>query len=75
MEQVTINGQAYNVVNRRTPDDMEADGMRRLAEDMRDRGMIAHLHLQKPRGKKLYLAYQWQTRHGITTKLVLRKGF
>lgn len=58
---VTIQHQTYNVISRRTADDMEASGLQSTAQHMRQHGHIADYLLQKKMGGIVYNAIQHQS--------------
>ena len=59
MEQLTIDGITYNVIQTKNANDVEANGHKNVARVMRENGIALDLTLQRPRGKKLYHAVQY----------------
>lgn len=60
MTQLTIDGVLYNVVKSETADDLEATRPH-TEREMRRGGTQRILVLQRPRGKKFYMAYDYGT--------------
>lgn len=60
-ETVTIKHITYNVIRRQTADDLEAQGMPNRAASYRKHGHVAEYLLQKPNGKVIYSAVQYQS--------------
>jgi len=58
MEQLTIDGITYNVLKSETADDIEAERPN-TAREMRKGGTLRILVLQRPKGKKYHVAYQY----------------
>jgi hypothetical protein len=56
MEQIRINKDVFEVLERRTPEEA-AQTMPAVAYYMVDKGIKTLLVIKKPRGKKLYYAY------------------
>lgn len=57
-EQITINGITYNIVMKKTPESLDAEGKVNLAAHMREYNHVAQLYLQRPRGRATYLSIQ-----------------
>lgn len=57
-ETLTLDGITYNVVASNTPESLEAQNLHRVAQDLRQKGAIRQLFLQRPKGRKIFLALQ-----------------
>ena len=70
MPTVTIDHITYNIIEARTPEDMESLGYSRTAQAMRESRITHDLHLQRPRGRRYYHAVQWESGvHSTVTTL------
>jgi len=58
-EQVIISGITYKVIRKRDADQMETTGHSNTAKVMRRNGIACDLVLQRPKGKKFYMAVQY----------------
>ena len=58
--QVTVKGIVYNIEEHKTLEEMKVD-LPNLAAHMEDSGQVASLVLQRPRGRKLHMATEWNT--------------
>ncbi len=58
MNQITVKGITYNIVRKKSAEDMEATGHKNTARAMRENGIAYDLVLQRPQGKKFYATVQ-----------------
>jgi hypothetical protein len=61
MNTVDIGYITYNIIESRTPEDMEQAGHPLTAQAMRGNRIIADLILQRPKGTRYYHAVQWES--------------
>jgi hypothetical protein len=60
MEQVTVNGITYNVLQSHTPENHEACGRPNTARMMRENGAKRSIGAQRPRGKVQYYIVEYE---------------
>ena len=60
-KRVTIGTQEYVVVSRMTVADMQAKGLHRVAQKMRDNHEVALLGIRKPKGRKTWAITEFES--------------
>ena len=59
---LTLDGISYTVIERKTPESCETDGLLNLTAHMREYRQAAHLYLRRPNGKVTFFAVEGE--HG-----------
>lgn len=69
------NGRTYEIITRKTADDMEADGLTNVARTMRENHIVADLHVRNARSGREHLVYERLVRtlhvHGPATRTLV----
>lgn len=57
-ETLTLDGITYNVVASNTPESLEVQNLHNAARHLREQNIARQLFLQRPKGRKIFLALQ-----------------
>lgn len=57
-ETLTLDRVTYNVVMSNTPETLEAQGLHHAARHLREQNVARQIFLQRPKGRKIFLALQ-----------------
>lgn len=74
VEQVAINGTLYNVTASLTVQEQESKGFDKSAALMREHGQLRDLVIQRPNGRKSWLAAEYATADGSYYRIVSSMG-
>ena len=56
---IKINGITYKIFRAATVNDIETEGHKNIAANMRENNINRMIYMQRPRGSKFYLVYEF----------------